>query len=472
MEIQLNSFNFRNFILIFIVILSIKLNGQTIQGIFSGQLNQPIKLKGYEGFDTYVIDSAVTDEKGSFELSYSKDDQGMGYLVSVDEKPFFVVLCGEPIQLKGTDLALPETIKLIAGKENNLFKQYTSEHARREQTLSAWDYLEKIYRLDTLFRSYEDSRQFIFKEKRRIQAEDSLFLASLPKNSYVSWYLPIRKLIGSASVIAQFRPDEIPTAISSFRAVDYMDERLSKSGMLNDLMESHFWLIENSGRSLDSVYLEMKISIDCMIQNLKSDEKKLNEIGNQLFKLLERSSLFAASEHLSLRLLNDSSCTLNQDLAARLESYRAMKKGNSAPEIEFRGDVLAPAYEAGKIPEKLSDVNSNYTVVIFGASWCPQCPVELSQMIRKYPAWKAHNVEVVFVSLDDSKQAFKSFASVFPFISICDYKKWESPNVKKYHVFATPTIYLLDHKQEILLRPHSVSQLDSWIDWYLLKRNK
>ncbi|MBK9642095.1 MAG: redoxin domain-containing protein [Saprospiraceae bacterium] len=125
-----------------------------------------------------------------------------------------------------------------------------------------------------------------------------------------------------------------------------------------------------------------------------------------------------------------------------------------------------------KIPEKLSDVNSNYTVVIFGASWCPQCPVELSQMIRKYPAWKAHNVEVVFVSLDERKQAFKSFASVFPFISICDYKKWESPNVKKYHVFATPTIYLLDHKQEILLRPHSVSQLDSWIDWYLLKRNK
>ena len=472
MEIQLNSFNFRNFILIFIVILSIKLNGQTIRGVFSGQPNQPIKLKGYEGFDTYVIDSVVTDEKGSFDLSYSKEDEGMGYLVSADGRAFFVVLCGELIELKGADLALTETIELMAGKENNLFKQYAAEHGRREQTLSAWDYLEKIYRLDSLFRSYEDSRQFIFKEKRRIQAEDSLFLASLPKNSYVSWYLPIRKLIGSASVIAQFRPDEILTAISSFRVMDYMDERLYKSGMLNDLMESHFWLIENSGRALDSVFLEMKISIDCMIQNLKSDKKKLNEIGNQLFKLLEKRSLFAASEHLSLRLLNDSTCTLNHDLAARMEGYRAMKKGNSAPEIEFRGDVLAPAYVAGKVPQKLSDVNSKYTVVIFGASWCPQCPVELSQMVRKYPLWKAQNVEVVFVSLDEREEAFKSFASVFPFISICDYKKWESPNVKKYHVFATPTIYLLDPKREILLRPHSVSQLDSWIDWYLLKGNK
>ncbi|MBK7693498.1 MAG: hypothetical protein IPI30_03985 [Saprospiraceae bacterium] len=184
MKFSLSDFCFRIFVLVFLLFSFNQSDGQTIRGVFSGQPNQPIKLKGYEGFDTYVIDSAVTDEKGSFDLSYSKEDEGMGYLVSADGRAFFVVLCGEPIELKGADLALPETIELMAGKENNLFKQYAAEHGRREQTLSAWDYLEKIYRLDSLFRSYEDSRQFIFKEKRRIQAEDSLFLASLPKNSY------------------------------------------------------------------------------------------------------------------------------------------------------------------------------------------------------------------------------------------------------------------------------------------------
>ncbi len=75
---------------------------------------------------------------------------------------------------------------------------------------------------------------------------------------------------------------------------------------------------------------------------------------------------------------------------------------------------------------------------------------------------------MVFVSLDEEKDIFKSFAGVFPFISICDYQKWESPIVKDYHVFATPSIYLLDSKREILLRPNNVSQLDSWVDWYLV----
>jgi hypothetical protein len=88
-----------------------------------------------------------------------------------------------------------------------------------------------------------------------------------------------------------------------------------------------------------------------------------------------------------------------------------------------------------------------------------------------YEKWKKHNIEVVFVSLDEDEKKFKSFAGVFPFVSICDYQKWESPVVKNYHVFATPTLFLLDDKRQILLRPHSVSQLDSWVDWYLVERN-
>jgi thiol-disulfide isomerase/thioredoxin len=186
---------------------------------------------------------------------------------------------------------------------------------------------------------------------------------------------------------------------------------------------------------------------------------------------LEKRSLFQASEYLALKLLNEKSCTLNTDLAAQLESYRSMKPGNYAPDFEFKNDIIASGYETSNL-QKLSDLKSNYTVVIFGASWCPQCPQELSQIMPKYQKWKEQNLEVVFVSLDENKDIFRSFAGVFPFISICDYQKWESPVVKSYSVFATPTIYLLDKNLKILLRPASVNQLDSWVDWYLVEGNQ
>jgi len=457
-------------VLLFICALTNAQNN--ISGIFSGLANQKIKLVGFNGFDTYAIDSIQVNEKGEFELKFSENDYGMAYLLSEDNKSFVVILSGKRLKLKGETLEIPESIEIVEGKENKLFEQYASEHPRREQTLSAWDYLAKIYRKDSLFAIHETPMQAIEKEKQRIKAEDSLFLANLPDGSYVSYYLHLRKLVSSVSTIAQYRSEEIPATFKAFRNLDYTDPRLYKSGLLKDAIESHFWLVENSGRSLDSVYIEMQISIDRMIENLLTDEHKLNEITKHLFKFLEQRSLFTASEYLAIKLLNEQSCTLNNDFASQLESYRAMKKGNIAPDIEFKGDVFAPGYELSDIPQSLSDINSNYTVVVFGASWCPQCPGELSKISELYKKWKEQSVEVVFVSLDEDEKIFKSFAGVFPFISICDYQKWESPVAKDYHIFATPTIYLLDNKREIMLRPNSVDQLDSWVDWYLVQGNK
>ncbi|MFO7863328.1 MAG: thioredoxin-like domain-containing protein [Salinivirgaceae bacterium] len=448
-------------------------NGQqTITGSFSQLANQTIKLEGFNGFETYVIDSAQVSKNGSFTLKYDEKDFGMGYLINEEGKSFIVVLSGNAITIEGVRLDDPSTVEIVEGEENQSFEQYASEHARREQALSAWVYLEKIYRNDSLFAGHEKPIKAIELEKQRIKMEDSVFLAGLNPESYVAWYLPVRKLISSVSVIAQYRTEEIPSTIAAFRNLDYTDDRLFKSGLLRDAVDAHFWLIENSGRPLDSVFVEMKISIDRMIESLLVDEHKMNDISDYLFKLLEKRSLFDASEYLALKLLNENGCTLNSDLASQLESYRAMKKGNTAPNFAFGGDHVMPGYHASGAPKKLTDLENDYTVIVFGASWCPQCPGELAGIARHYERWNELGVEVVFVSLDTDKQTFKRFAGNFPFISVCDYQKWESPIVESYYVFATPTIYLLDNKRKILLRPNSVKHLDSWVDWYLVKGNE
>lgn len=466
--------NKRFFISIILLLTSVFANSQScITGTFKALANQQIKLVVYSGFNTYTIDSTQVSENGEFQLLFNKDDCGMGYLLSENKKSFVVILAeDENLQLAGFNFELAEGIKIKHGKQNILFDKYASEHPRREQCLSAWGYLTKIYKFDTLFSVHNTPKQAIDIERKRIKAEDSLFLADLPMNSYVGYYLPLRKLVSSVSTIAQYRTEEIAPAIATFRKIDYTDQRLQKSGLLADVIESHFWLIENSGRSLDSVYIEMQISIDRMLENLMDDEHKLNEITSYLFKFLEQRSLFKASEYLSIKLLSEKSCILNSDFASQLESYRAMKIGNIAPDIVFAGDIIAPNVVNGNKPKKLSDVRSNYKVVVFGSSWCPQCPKELMEIAKNYSIWKQQDVEVVFISLDEDKQIFTNFTKPFPFISICDYKKWESPVVQDYHVFATPTIYLLNSKHQIVLKPNSVSQLDSWIDWYLVKGNK
>ncbi len=445
---------------------------QTIMGNLKQLAKQEIKLEGFNGLQTYPISSTFIDDKGNFKLTYSKADYGVGYLKSADDKPLFVILSGEDVEISGEALSYPATLKTLKGEENQWFAQYANQHPRREQALSAWVYLEKIYMIDSLFSVQRSPNKAIQQEKQRIKKEDELFLSSLPKNSYVSWFLPTRKLVSGVSTIAQYRPNEIEATIASFRAMDYTDQRLYKSGLFKDAIESHFWLLENSGKSLDSMFIEMQHSIDVMMVQLVKDEKKLNEVTDYLFDLLERHSLFQASEYLAIKALNETSCTINSELANQLESYRAMKKGNIAPEIVFKGDIFAREYGSNNLPNTLSEVKSKYTVVVFGASWCPKCKEELPEIVKQYSKWKANGIEVVFVSLDETKELFTNFVSAFPFISVCDYQKWNSKVVKDYYVFGTPTMYFLNEKREILLRPTSVKQMDGWVDWYLVQGNK
>jgi thiol-disulfide isomerase/thioredoxin len=451
-------------LLICFVLLTSRSYAQTISGNLSLLTNQSIKLDGFDGLKTYPISTTTIDEKGGFTLTFSKSDYGVAFLMSADNKPYFVILSEEEIQLSGEALSYAESLKVIKGKENFWFEQYAKEQPKREQALSAWAYLSKLYASDSLFKKEKKSQKAIQKEQQRLIKQEQQFLNKLPANSYAKWYLPTRKLVSSVSSIAQYRSEEIPATVSAFRKLDYTDPRLYKSGLFKDAIESHFWLLENSGKPLDSVFVEMKISIDTIMVKLVSNEKILNELTDYLFDLLERHSLFQASEYLAIKILNEVSCTINSDIANQLETYRAMKKGNIAPEILFTG--MQSNLRNMESMQKLSDLQSDFTVVVFGASWCPKCTEELPEIAKLYPNWKANKVEVVLVSLDDKPQDFEKFTQSFPFLSICDFQKWNSRIVKDYFVFGTPTMYLLDKDRKIILRPNSVKQMDAWVDWF------
>ena len=454
-------------LLVFIFILFYNgLIAQSIKGQFLKIPNQTIKLEGFNGLKTYPISLTTTDVNGKFELSYSKTDYGVGYLMAVDNKPLFVILSGEEIELAGESLSNFETIKIKKGQENQYFEQFANEHPKREQALSAWLYLEKIYATDTLFAVQKHPVNAIKKEKLRIKNEDAAFLDALPNESYVKWFLPTRKLVSSVSTVVQYRPEGIPEMIKAFRNMDYTDARLYKSGLFKDAIESHFWLLENSGNPLDNVLEEMKISIDAIFTKLSTNEKIFNQLTDYLFDLLERHSLFQASEYLALKVLNEGSCTITDDLANQLETYRAMKKGNIAADMVFdKTNFVNPKITL----TKLSDIKSNYTVVVFGASWCPKCNEELPEITKRYDKWKSKGIEVIFVAIEEGRNSFIDFAESLPFPSYSDGKKWESKIVKDYYIFSTPTMFLLDSKREIILRLNSVNQMDAWVNRYLIQ---
>jgi peroxiredoxin len=449
------------FLLSFLVFKTTAQN--SITGNFSSIIGQTIRLMGYQGAEVYIIDSSQVDLQGNFELCYPDVSLGMGYLLTSENKPYMLVLEKGNVQLTGRTPADASTIMIETGDQNKLFVQYALAHGKREQALSTWRYLKNLYESDTLFKNQIDSKSSISSEIEKLIKADSDFLKSLPPNSFINWYLPVRKLISDIQAVANTRQMEIPATIKAFRNIDYAHPQLYTSGLFSEVLESQFWLIQNSDLDQLVKIKEMNTSVEFILASVNKNEKLYNDLTNYLFQYFEKNSLFPASEYIALKALSQREIILNKSLATKLEIYRKMKIGNTAPEIKFKG-VVYRNWEFVKKIKRLSDIKSKYKLVIFGGSWCPRCKEETMQLIMRYNKWKAKEVEVVMVSLDTDKKAFEDFASDFPYTLVCDYKKWETQAAKDFYVSSSPTIFLLDSNNKIILRPPTVASLDSWLD--------
>lgn len=437
----------------------------TISGNFPALKGEKVYFGVFQGLRSKILDSAQVSYDGRFSFSYDSHLSCIGYVTTSEKKPFLLILDkNENIQISGINFGIPESIHVLEGKQNIAFAKYATEHPQREQALSAWEYLENIYTQDSMFSVQVIPAKAIVVEKNRINHEDQQFLNNLDHDWYLAWYLPIRKFVSDVQNIAQYNPEEIPITISLFRSINYSDVKLYNSGLLKNAIENHFWLLENSGKPLNTIFIEMKISIDSMFVLLIQNQERLNEVTNFLFDLLERHSLFQTSEYLALKALNESNCTLNLELTKQLETYRVMKKGNIAKDILFDKNLKSTLTP---IPKKLSEMKNPFTLIVFGASWCQSCIEELPKIINLYYKWKSKGLEVIFISLDETKEIFDQFVAPFPFQSYCDFEKWNSPVVNNYYVFSTPTMFLLDQKRTIVLRPISIQQMDAWVDWNL-----
>lgn len=457
--------NIKNKLLFLLLLIGSTYSFGQVAGTLKYHANQQIKLLGYSGFETIELAQTKLDNDGNFSFTDITSYKGMGYLETSDNSQLFMVINEPNITVKGIHLKNPDSVQFINSTENKIFNQYAVEHNQRENALAGWKHILPQYQEVDLFKKQKEALKMIQKEIERLETEDALFLNTIDKTTYVSWFLPLRKLLDDIPLSAQRYTNRISKHLTDFRQINFNDTRLYHSGILDDVIESHYWLIENSGMAMDSMYRQMNFSTDYLMNNIGTNDKLLNEVSDFLFHLLEKRSLFKASEYLALQLLTQNSCTIDDDLTKQLETYRTMKVGNTAPNIIFSGNNRIKNIEVPTL--KLNEMNTPYTLVVFGSSWCQKCTEEIPKMVSHYQEWKQKGIEIVFISLDTDEKEYLKFVKDFPWLSSCDFKSWDTQAVKDYHVFSTPTLFLLDKDRKILLRPNSVEHVNAWVTFKL-----
>lgn len=426
--------------------------GQIVKGNLQQHKRQPVSLIGFDYYKSFELGKTIIDSLGNFMLPYPKKYAGMAIL-KIGNSSTILILNKKQIELAGTHLMEYDSLTYKNSSENRIFLQIAKANALNDQAYAGLRYLTKIY-TNAHFKNQYKTLVNINEEIKRLEQSNMLETHAITKESYLYWYAPLRKLISDMPQTFRNYTERIPADIAQFRKIDFTNPNLKTSGLFRELIEGHYFMLENMGQPLDSIYAQMNLSTDYLIENLKQNDSLLNTTSKELFKLFEKRSLFRAAAHLSSKLLDSTNCrcVIEQDLQKKMQKYVLLKVGNTAPDIKLTAS------------KKLSDLKQN-VLLVFGSSHCKACKEEAVQLLQYYTLWKDNNtpIEVVYISLDTNKKTFNTAFKNAPWQSYCNFQGWNMQAVKEYHVYATPTYFLLDKELKILVHPKSIAHVNAWI---------
>ena len=434
-------------VLLIVFTFSIAQAQYTIQGDFPKFPNSNYELKGYEGLQQKTLSTASSKEDGKFTLTYPNDYKGVAQLWMNGAYQILLFLNQEDITLYWEDLTNRNDLKTNS-KEYEAFLGGMKAFQDSEAKLAGLHYLVPLYAQDSI------KQKIFIQELDTVANEFPTYIKSLPENLFVRQYLLTRGLIEQMPNTVKTYTWRAPAHVPEFMAIDF--KALKHSGLYSDIISGYTNLVERF--PLDEVYEILNAAIDKVTTELKDEPILQQEIAQEWFTLLEQKSLFKSAKHLALKMLNDESCMLNDKSTALFEQYRKLAVGKVAPDITLKGDSSKFKVQS------LNNINTKYKLVVFGASWCPNCQTDYPSLIGKYKKLKeSHDLEIVYISIDTDKSAFQDYYKEAPFILFCDGKGWETQAAKDYHVFATPTYILLDKELKIVAKLQSPEHLEAWL---------
>ncbi|ARV06846.1 hypothetical protein BTO04_09190 [Polaribacter sp. SA4-10] len=446
----------RNTLLLTLLLTNILLaQTQTLTGTLTEHKGQEITLIGFNYYKAIDVDKTVADSLGNFSLNYPKNYKGMGILKTQDNSNLVIVLKKSKTQITGTHLKEVASLEFINSKENNQFVTYAKTYTQGKQAYSAWRYLKPKYTNQQTLKTEKKVLQTIDKELERLEQVATNAIKLIPENSYLHWFLPMQTLVKDMPETIHKYTENLPKNIQQFRSIAFNHPNFKTSGLFKELIEGHYFLLENMGQNLDSVYTQMNTSTDYLIKSLKKNDSLLNTVSETLFKYFEKRSLYPAAAHLATQMLSQDQCVLSTSLANTMQKYKDLKVGAIAPDIQLDASTT------------LSSIKKP-VLLVFGASGCTHCKKEALELLGYYDTWKARkNIEVVYISLDTDKTLYAKAYGNTPWQTYCDYKGWETQAAKDYYINATPTYFLLDKDMKILVHPRSLGQVDAWVHYKL-----
>jgi len=145
-----------------------------------------------------------------------------------------------------------------------------------------------------------------------------------------------------------------------------------------------------------------------------------------------------------------------QEIIADMEVEKRLAVGSKFIDIKLpgiNGDSIALSDLVGK---------TDFVLVDFWASWCGPCMQFLPELQSFYAKHKGTSLEVLGVSLDDSREAWTSTVAAhkMSWKLVSDLKGWKCAGSRAYAINSIPATVLIDKSGKIVAKNLSIPEME------------
>lgn len=419
----------------------------TLSGVIDGYPNRELNICSQFGEESKLINTIKTGSGGNFTYKFIDSEIGL-YRVFLDNQNYFDIIFNN------------EDIHLSTRPEN---PQYNMEILKSEENIQLYSYFIENYvfdyKIDVLTQMLEiyPAGKFYKKVEKELSKEIK------NKNKHIQKVIKSNPDSFAGRYLKAFRVLPIPDKLNEVEKIEYVKEKyfeyfsmddvdLLHSDAYNEIVLNYFKVFKSNDQE---VYYEAGKTI--LDEIFFGEPVIFNFVFEYILSGFESLELDEAAAKLSVDF-GDLCSEGDETLKMRIKNNTKLAIGELAPDFTTK-TIDGEDYT-------LSEMETDYTLIIFWASWCGHCQITLPHIAASGNIFKKANMDVVAVSIDSEKEELDKFleSNNLSMKIICEYKGWDGDIVIDYAVFATPWMIVVDKDLKIVAKPYNEEKLFNFLE--------